>query len=708
MRADFYGRFASVPASCAELLEANRVFVGPMRASELRRAVELPAVQSGLRVEPGLADALLDEVEGEPAALPFAVHRPARALPEPARRAPSPWLPIARRAASTARSPGWPSARTPGSRRRAQATVRAVMLRLVGDGEGEAPVRRRAALAELDLERDDHVADGARNAGLEPPPDRVGQDSVEVTPRGAAARVATTARVDRRGRRRAPHPPAPHPGVDRVGRGRAETRASSIAAPALLRPSTGRPSTVSSSNELEREFVSASREASERETRRVRSTNRRLRALLAGVAALLVAALAGGVFAGAFNAARRARARPQAQTVDASASAPQALAEDDLDLSLLLARQAVAIDDTPQTTRLPVRQRSACAPAQSGIMHGQRDVTAFRADRPQPRRGDARRSPAPAGCCSSTPGRSSRSASLFEAPVVADFDDRGFPDVEYSPDGGRLAFSGPGYVLLIDARTREQLAEASFLGDAARIAFTRDGARLAVLESGILGRASITIRDALTLQAIGSPIEPDGFAGAYVGPLWETPDFALAGDGTSLVTVSPQQGELAWWDLESHEKTRTLRIERGSRAMALSPDDRTIAISRERGIRVVDVRTGAERGATGRPDREPHIARVQSGRQDDRVVGPRRGGDHLGYRLGGAARDAERPLRRCAAARPSAPTGRRSTRRAWTGRRSRGISRAIAGWGGGSPSRTTGSSTRCSTGTRARSARTAG
>ena len=33
--------------------------------------------------------------------------------------------------------------------------------------------------------------------------------------------------------------------------------------------------------------------------------------------------------------------------------------------------------------------------------------------------------------------------------------------------------------------------------------------------------------------------------------------------------------------------------------MALSPDDRTIAISRERGIHVVDVRTGAERGATG-------------------------------------------------------------------------------------------------------------
>ena len=50
-------------------------------------------------------------------------------------------------------------------------------------------------------------------------------------------------------------------------------------------------------NELEREFVTESREASEKETKRVRRTNRRLRALLAGVAVLLAAAVAGGIFA---------------------------------------------------------------------------------------------------------------------------------------------------------------------------------------------------------------------------------------------------------------------------------------------------------------------------------------------------------------------------------------------------------------------------
>jgi len=70
LRADFYGRVAAYPG-LAELLGANHVLVGPMRASELRRAVALPAGRAGLRVEPELADALVDDVEGEPGALPL-------------------------------------------------------------------------------------------------------------------------------------------------------------------------------------------------------------------------------------------------------------------------------------------------------------------------------------------------------------------------------------------------------------------------------------------------------------------------------------------------------------------------------------------------------------------------------------------------------------------------------------------------------------
>ena len=44
------GMLTAYPA-LAELLGANHVLVGPMQASELRRAVELPAGRVGLRVE---------------------------------------------------------------------------------------------------------------------------------------------------------------------------------------------------------------------------------------------------------------------------------------------------------------------------------------------------------------------------------------------------------------------------------------------------------------------------------------------------------------------------------------------------------------------------------------------------------------------------------------------------------------------------------
>ena len=50
-------------------------------------------------------------------------------------------------------------------------------------------------------------------------------------------------------------------------------------------------------NQLECEFVAASRDASEQEAKRARRTNRRLRILLAGVAVLLAAAIAGGILA---------------------------------------------------------------------------------------------------------------------------------------------------------------------------------------------------------------------------------------------------------------------------------------------------------------------------------------------------------------------------------------------------------------------------
>ena len=157
LRADFYGRFAAYPG-LAELLGGNHVLVGPMQASELRRVVELPAGRVGLRVEPELADALVDDVEGEPGALPLL----STALLELWQKRHDNALTLAAYRESggvhgaVARLAEGTYARVPDERK---PLVRAVMLRLVGEGEGDAPVRRRAPLAELDLERNEDVAD---------------------------------------------------------------------------------------------------------------------------------------------------------------------------------------------------------------------------------------------------------------------------------------------------------------------------------------------------------------------------------------------------------------------------------------------------------------------------------------------------------------------------------------------------------------------
>ena len=67
--------------------------------------------------------------------------------------------------------------------------------------------------------------------------------------------------------------------------------------------------------------------------------------VLGGRGCLLVLAVIGGSVA----LHERGNARAQATAADAQRLGAQALAEDDLDRSLLLARQGVALDDSPQT-----------------------------------------------------------------------------------------------------------------------------------------------------------------------------------------------------------------------------------------------------------------------------------------------------------------------------------------------------------------------
>ncbi|MFG3004425.1 nSTAND1 domain-containing NTPase [Streptomyces calvus] len=73
VRADFLGRCAEHPGLTAALQDAT-LLAGPMSRTELREAIVRPAAADGLIVERSLTDRLLDEVEGEPGALPLMSH----------------------------------------------------------------------------------------------------------------------------------------------------------------------------------------------------------------------------------------------------------------------------------------------------------------------------------------------------------------------------------------------------------------------------------------------------------------------------------------------------------------------------------------------------------------------------------------------------------------------------------------------------------
>jgi WD40 repeat protein len=147
MRADFYHRCAAY-RDLAGRISKQHVLVGPMNESELRRAIEQPARQTGLQFEPGLVDTILADVTRQPGALPLLQHallelwerRQGRLLTLAAYQASGGVAgAIARRADSLYNS----------FEPEEQAIVRRIMLRLTQPGQGTEDTRRRARKREI-------------------------------------------------------------------------------------------------------------------------------------------------------------------------------------------------------------------------------------------------------------------------------------------------------------------------------------------------------------------------------------------------------------------------------------------------------------------------------------------------------------------------------------------------------------------------------
>ena len=375
-------------------------------------------------------------------------------------------------------------------------------------------------------------------------------------------------------------------------RGARLERVATWAETTTVSPSVGEAEYLRASVESRDQERAAEAARQEHERALKRRSIRRLRGIVAAVtAAALVASVLTAVAVDQRGEARIAAAQARdAETAQlAQRLGAQALVEEDLDLSLLLARQAVAIDDSPQTRGylLAALQQS---PDAMGIMHGTGLLKAA--------------SISPDGETLAVIGETD-GLLLFD---TGTYEQIGNPlpwsgrleSVAYSRDGRTLAVGG-NTLRLLDARTYELLAKTKS-GGAWRMAFTNDGSRLVVLDEGGAGEAAadapITIRDAATLRPIGAAIEPEAFEGAEVGLREAAPHFALTPDDRSLLTAS-EDGELAVWNLRSGEKTRTLRIATGLHALALSPDDRTAAVGVDGGIQLVDLPSGEVHAATG-------------------------------------------------------------------------------------------------------------
>ena len=582
VRADFYGRCAKYP-ELWRMLGANQIPVGPMRPEELRRAIELPARRAGLRAEPELAEALVADVAGEPGALPLLStsllelwsDRDGRHLRLSAyRRSGGVHGAVARLAEAVYE-------RLDAEGRE---VARRILLRLAGEGEGDAVVRRRVPVAELEADRDERLA-AVLSALTDGRLVTVNEDEVEVAHEALLRewpRLRGWLEEDTDGRRLHLHLSVAAREWDGGGRDPGELYRGGRLAAAAEWTATHE----AELNEVEHEFIAASRAASER-------SQRRLRVVLAGVAGLLILA----VIAGGVALEQRANARKEARAADAQRLGAQALVVDDLDRSLLLARQGVALADTTQT-RGNLLASLLKSPAALGVLPGDGD------------------------------------------PIIS---------VEMSPDGQTVAAgSTTGELLLFDARTRRRMATVRPVPvpnwpGAANLAFSPDGRRLAVAISTARG-AVVAVLDVASRRLLtrarlprdhhvsgleysddGGSLDAIAFSFEGTAALFtrldaRTGDRLLGplpvnrGGASPLMRMSDRrrvvvagQGETTVRDAASLRVLRRLPIGGDSapfdatNAYALSSDDRTLAIGGQDGsLRLLDLRTGNVSRSSGR------------------------------------------------------------------------------------------------------------
>jgi len=352
LRADHLGDLAPYP-DIARVLEDGLYLLGPMGEADLRNAVEGPAHRAGLKLEPGLVDLLVREVESEPAALPLLSH----VLRATWERREGPTLTVAGYRATggiqhaVARSAESLYEAMDDTQR---GRLRSLLLRLVMPSEDGDPVGARVPRAKVSLD-DGHVRliEQLVEARLV----SIDGDTVQIA-HEALFRVWPRLRGwlddDVEGQRLFRHLAGAADAWDAMGRPESELYRGTR----LTRTLEWRDRVHPDLSESETAFLQASARLSESELRAARElvrrehrAKRRMRGALAGVAVLAAVALVAGVLAVRSSdraGGDRDRARGAADLADARRAGAVALEHEDLSTSLLLALSALQVDPSAE------------------------------------------------------------------------------------------------------------------------------------------------------------------------------------------------------------------------------------------------------------------------------------------------------------------------------------------------------------------------
>jgi WD40 repeat protein/DNA-binding SARP family transcriptional activator len=548
MRADRLGEL-SAHTGFARLIEPGLYLLGALGDADLRAAIQEPADQAGLLLEPGLVELLVQDVHGEPGALPMLSHalrttwerREGRTLTVDGYRA------TGGIRGAVAQSAEALYAQVPPQQR---PLVRDLLLRLVAPSPDGEPMRSRVPrrIVATDSAHDELI-ELLVDARLVTSDDGVVQLAHEALAR-AWPRLRDWLDDDIEGQRILRHLTGAADTWEAMDRPDSELYRGPRLAQALdwrQRAAPDLTPTESVFLDAGQALADAERRTAEVRARHQARQNRRLRALLTATAVFLVGSIVVGLVA--VSQREQARRASRVATARELAAAANANVELDPERSILLALEAIERSRSDNGSVLPEAEE---------VLH--RAVTASRIEL-------------------HVPGVGGR--------------------LDWSPEGTVFVSEGPegtGVVDIRDAGTGESVR--SFRGhdrDITDVAFNHDGTLLAT--TGSDGAARIwDPASGEELHTIRVPVSDQGLAGfanaRYLGA--SGPSFSR--DGSLFAAAWPEEGVVNVVDLATGRIVREVRSVPGPRETSLDPTGARLAITSSSAPTavVVDVASGDE------------------------------------------------------------------------------------------------------------------